>query len=43
MLVDPLPEVRLSLTNAPGAILQKPRCGTILRFTRSARGMGAIG
>jgi hypothetical protein len=43
MFTAPLPEVRLSLTRLPGAILQKPRCGTIFRRTRSASGIGETG
>src|ERR1035441_7767240 len=42
MFMAPLPEVRASLTRVPGAVLQKPRFGTIFRRTRSASGIGEM-
>jgi hypothetical protein len=40
MLIAPLPEMRTA--SLAGAMLQKPRRGTILRLTRSASGIGEI-
>ncbi len=39
MFMAPLPESRVPL---PGAMLQKPRLGTMFRLTRSASGIGEI-
>src|SRR5512147_3076436 len=43
MFIAPLPQTRLSLTRSPGAMLQKPLCGTIFRLTLSGSGIGEIG